>query len=153
MTDQPRRVTGGCLCGDVRYEAEAFLRSGYYCHCTICQKSSGAPAEIGIPIKAGTLKFTKTEPKYYVSSESGKRGFCERCGSRVVWRPNDPANDWWTNLAVCSLDNPEEARPSMHTHVNTQISWYEVADQLPRMREEDGEKVLAIWAEARLKEQ
>ena len=152
MTDQPRRVTGGCLCGDVRYEAYVFLKSGYYCHCTMCQKSTGAPAEIGIPIKAGTLKFTKGEPKFYVSSDAGKRGFCERCGSRLVWRPNDPANDWWTNLAVCSLDNPEEARPSMHIYVNTQLPWYEVADQLPRMREEDQDKVMAIMAEARLRE-
>ena len=151
MTDQPRRVTGGCLCGEVRYEADAFLKSGFYCHCTMCQKSSGAPAEIGIPIKAGTLDFTKGEPKFYVSSDLGKRGFCERCGSRLVWKSNDPANDSWTNLSVCSLDNPEEARPSMHTHVKTQLSWYEVADQLPKW-EEDEDTVAAAIAEARLRE-
>jgi len=132
MTDNPVPVTGGCLCGAVRYEAEAFVKSGYYCHCTQCQKSSGAPAEIGIPIKAGTLTFTNGEPKYYVSSEIGKRGFCEHCGSRLVWRPTDPANDSWTNLAVCSLDNSEDARPCRHTYVDTQLPWYELADQLPR---------------------
>ena len=132
MADEPKHVTGGCLCGDVRYDAEVFLKSGYYCHCTTCQKISGTPAEIGIPIKAGTLKFTKAEPKYYVSSELGRRGFCERCGSRVVWKANDPANDSWTNLSVCSLDNPDEAKPSMHTYVDTQLSWYDLADQLPR---------------------
>ena len=151
MTDQPRRVTGGCLCGEVRYEADVFLKSGFYCHCTMCQKSSGAPAEIGIPIKAGTLDFTKGEPKFYVSSDLGKRGFCERCGSRLVWKSNDPANDSWTNLSVCSLDNPEEARPNMHTHVKTQLSWYEVADQLPKWEEDEDTGAAAI-AEARLRE-
>ena len=150
MDDKPTRVTGGCLCGDVRYEADVFLKTGYYCHCTMCQKSSGAPAEIGIPTKAGTLRFTKGEPKYYVSSEIGKRGFCGRCGSRLLWRANDPAHDWLTNLAVCSLDNPEDARPSMHIHVNTRLSWYDIADHLPRMREEDEDKVLAIMAKTRL---
>jgi hypothetical protein len=38
---------------------EAFVRGAYYCHCTICQKSSGEPFEIGVTIKAGTLRFTK----------------------------------------------------------------------------------------------
>jgi hypothetical protein len=118
----------------------------------MCQKSSGAPAEIGIPIKAGTLRFTKGDPKFYASSAVGKRGFCERCGSRLVWRPADPADDWLTSLSVSSLDEPEEARPHMHIHVNTQLSWYDVADQLPRMREEDGDQVLAMMAEARLGE-
>jgi hypothetical protein len=26
------------------------------------------------------------EPKYYVSSDIGKRGFCAVCGSRIVWQ-------------------------------------------------------------------
>ncbi|MBT4888587.1 MAG: GFA family protein [Rhodospirillales bacterium] len=142
MTDEPVKITGGCLCGEVRFEAQAFLKSGYYCHCKQCQKSSGAPAEIGIPINAGSLTFTKGEPKYYVSSEVGKRGFCNTCGSRLVWRPNDPANDHWTNLSVCSLDNPEDVRPKAHTFVDSQLPWYHLVDNLPRMREEDESEFL-----------
>lgn len=116
MRDTPKNVTGGCLCRKIRYEAQVFLKSGYYCHCRICQKSSGQPAEITVPIKAGTLVFTKSRPKYYVSSENGKRGFCEDCGSRLVWEALDPENDWLTNVTVGSLDNSAEARPSNHLH-------------------------------------
>jgi hypothetical protein len=134
MTDEATHVTGGCLCGEVNYEAEAFLKSAYYCHCTQCQKSSGAPAEIGIPVKSGTLKFTKGEPKYFVSSELGKRGFCENCGSRIVWAPNDPANEAWTNISACSLDSPGEVRPKLHSCVDTKLPWYDLADQLPHLR-------------------
>ncbi|WP_299354192.1 GFA family protein [uncultured Shimia sp.] len=137
MTEKPVKVTGGCLCGEVRFEARAFLHSGYYCHCKQCQKSSGAPAEIGIPVLAGSLRFIKGEPKYYLSSEIGQRGFCADCGSRLVWRFRDPENDNGTNLSVCSLDNPEDAKPNAHTFVDSQLPWYNLADELPRLRSED----------------
>ena len=39
-------VTGGCHCGRIRYQADVFLSNGYICHCTICQRSTGQPAEI-----------------------------------------------------------------------------------------------------------
>lgn len=136
MTDKPVKVTGGCLCGAIRYEAEALLKSGYYCHCKQCQKSSGAPAEIAVPVKTGSLIFTKGAPKYYASSEIGRRGFCEACGSRLVWRFTDPENDTGTNLSVCSLDKPEEVRPSAHTFVDSQLPWYQLTDDLPRHQAE-----------------
>lgn len=140
MTDEATQVTGGCLCGEIRYAAEVFLTHAYYCHCTQCQKSSGTPSGICIPVKVGTLNFINAEPKYYVSSEVGKRGFCANCSSNIVWRPNDPANESWTSIAVCSLDNPATARPKFHIFVDTKLPWYEVADQLPRVRGEDVEK-------------
>lgn len=90
------RVTGGCLCGNIRYEADVFLHNGYICHCTICQRSTGQPAEITVLIKAGTLKYLKEEPKYFVSSDTGKRGFCENCGSRIVWQALAAEDDWLT---------------------------------------------------------
>lgn len=57
MTHHPTPVTGGCLCGRIRYEAEVFLQNGYICHCTICRRSTGQPAEITVLIKAGTLRY------------------------------------------------------------------------------------------------
>ena len=55
MTEQPAKLTGGCLCGSVRYEAEVFLKNGYICRCTKCQRSTGQPAEITVPIKAAAI--------------------------------------------------------------------------------------------------
>jgi hypothetical protein len=149
MRDMPKNVTGGCLCGNVRYEAEVFLKSGYYCHCRICQKSTGQPAEITVPIKAGSLTFVKSEPKYYVSSDYGRRGFCEDCGSRLVWKAMDPDNDWLTNVTVGSLDNPAEVRPSNHIYVGTQLPWYQIDEALPKYREEEVEAMIGVWKHER----
>ena len=137
MKSLPSSVTGGCLCGLVRYEAEVFLQSGYVCHCTICQKSAGQPAEITVLIKAGTLRYLKGEPKYFVSSTFGKRGFCAECGSRIVWQATEPDMDWTTNLSVGSLDDPGAARIGCHIYTETQLSWYDPCPGLPRFTEQD----------------
>ncbi len=137
MKNDATKVTGGCLCGRIRYEAEVFLKNGYICHCTICQKSTGQPSEITVPIRPGTLNYLEAEPKYYVSSDDGKRGFCENCGGRIVWQAAREEDDWLTNIHVGSLDNPAEARPSSHIFVNTQLPWYQLCEELPKFDEED----------------
>jgi hypothetical protein len=145
VKDKAKKVTGSCLCGKVRYEAEVFLKSGYYCHCRICQKSCDQPAEISVPIKAGTPVFTKSTPKYYVSSQHGKRGFCEDCGSRLLWQALDPQDDWMTNLTVGSLDNSQEVEPSAHIFVDTMLPWYKVDEQLPKFRESEVGAMSSVW--------
>ncbi len=144
MSHEPTRVTGGCLCGSVRYEAEIFLTNGYICHCTICQRSTGQPAEITVLIRAGTLKYLKAEPRYYVSSDSGKRGFCAECGSRLVWQALSPEDDWLTNVTVGTLDRPAEARVSRHIYADTQLPWYRVCEDLPKLAEKDAGLLLDL---------
>ena len=142
MTDHAVPVTGGCLCGAVRYQAEAFLQSAYYCHCSMCQKTSGGTFEIGVPLKAGSLKFMGTSPVFYASSEIGERGSCGTCGSRLLWRPRDPGSEYWTNVSVSSLDQPGDAQPQLHIYVDSKYGWFDVADDLPRYSAEDSEAAL-----------
>lgn len=144
MKAETTHVSGGCLCGLVRYEAEVFLQNGYICHCTMCQKNSGQPAEITVLIKAGTLKYLKGEPKYFVSSPSGKRGFCAECGSRLVWQATEPEQDWLTNLCVGALDNPSAARVTSHIYADTQLPWYKVCEDLPKFTEAEADAMLAF---------
>ena len=141
-------VTGGCLCEAVRYEAEVNLNEAYYCHCKTCQKTSGAPAEIGILVKPGTLKFTKEDPKFFQSSPIAKRGFCQHCGSRLVYMSRNRAD--WTNVSAGSLDHPERVVPIEHICVESQFPWFEVADNLPRQRSDDDPDLKEAWASAGL---
>jgi hypothetical protein len=145
MMDEADPVTGGCLCGAVRFEARAFMKSAYYCHCTICQKTSGAPFEIGVLIKAGTLKFKRGAPTYYQSSSFGKRGFCGSCGSRIVWAPTDAKDDWSLNVSVCALDNPADVRPNCHTYIDTKLPWLHIRDELPRFTEQEMSTIIESW--------
>jgi len=141
-------VTGGCLCQAVRYEADANLLEAFFCHCKTCQKTSGAPAEVGVMVKPGTLKFTKEDPKYFQSSPIGERGFCQHCGSRLNWMSPDRAD--WTVVFAGSLDHPERVVPTEHLSVESQLPWYEIADSLPRSRTEDDADLIEAWTSAGL---
>ena len=146
MTTKYTSVTGGCFCRVVRYEADVSLHDAYYCHCKTCQKTSGAPAEVGVLVKPGTLKFTGNEPKYFQSSPFGRRGFCFECGSRLIWM--SPGNDEWTNVSAGSLDHPEHVVPKEHTCVESQLPWYQLADDLPRKRSDEEPDLIAAWTDA-----
>lgn len=141
-------VTGGCLCGAVRFQARANLDEAYYCHCRICQKSSGAPVEVGVSIEPGSLEFLSEEPRYFDSSPIGRRGFCRHCGARLVWM--SPTKPEWTNLSAGSLDHPERVRPTQHLCVESQLPWFELADELPRLRSDDLPGLEEEWASAGL---
>ena len=143
--DVAQPIIGGCLCGAVRFEGEAFAQHAYYCHCTICQKNSGNPFMIGVPIKTGTLRFTKGAPTYYQSSSFGKRGLCAVCGSPLLWTPVGSEKDWGTNVAVGALDNPAGIRPHYHTYTDTRLPWLDIPDGLPRFTEPESVPEFQRW--------
>ena len=147
LEENAEKVTGGCFCGAVRYQAEVYLEDAYYCHCRTCQKISGVPAEVGVFIKPGSLRFTNGEPKYYQTSHFAERGFCSDCGSRLNYRPILPeAPESWMNLPVGTLDHPERAKPASHVCVESQLPWYKIDDGLPRTRTEDDPELAALWS-------
>jgi len=148
MSDKFIPVTGGCLCRAVRYEADANLHEAFYCHCKTCQKTSGAPATVGVMVKPGTLNFTKQDPKYFQSSPIGGRGFCQHCGSRLNWVSPDRAD--WILVFAGSLDHPERVVATEHLCVESQLPWFEIADNLPRNQTENDAELIDAWAGAGL---
>jgi len=43
VPDCPEKLTGGCLCGAVRYETTMKPFKVSYCHCESCRKATAAP--------------------------------------------------------------------------------------------------------------
>ena len=134
MSEKTMPITGGCLCGAVRYEASEAPFSVCYCHCRLCQQTSGSVAAVGAVFRKETIRFTRGEPKLYKSSEIAERGFCARSGSRLVYRPFSTD---WISIDIGSLDHPEDWPPNEHRAVESQLPWLTIADDLPRTRTED----------------
>lgn len=77
------KISGGCLCGEVRFEASGEPYRVGLCHCFDCRKQHGAlfHASAIYPENAVTVK-----------GETGSyqgRHFCPRCGSSVFSRSDD----------------------------------------------------------------
>jgi len=81
----PALLTGSCLCGAIRYSVSAPVNDLRACHCTHCQKASGAAGSVNAVIPASAFKITQGTPRRYdAAAESGRtlyRFFCADCGS------------------------------------------------------------------------
>ena len=82
---RPNEMTGGCLCGAVRFTAAPAKRHTDVCHCGMCRRWSAGPAFM---VDCGeSVEFTKDGGlSFYRSSEWAERGFCNQCGSSLCYR-------------------------------------------------------------------
>src|SRR5262249_34480838 len=92
-------VTGGCLCGAVRFEAKQPPMGGYFCHCTLCQKAYGGLFSATLRFPGSSFGFTKGEPKYYRATNFAKRGFCAECGTPLPFF-FDATKDVWIKIGT-----------------------------------------------------
>jgi hypothetical protein len=128
-------LEGGCLCGAVRYRIDAWPRSAGYCHCRLCQRSTGAPVVAWLTMASDGFAWTRGTPTLYRSSAKGERLFCQACGSQMVFR--EPALPTLLDVTLASLDDPLAVRPDHHIWTASRIGWFDIADDLPRHPESD----------------
>lgn len=79
--------SGGCLCGALRYSVNRDPRTLYACHCTDCQRSTGAAFGVSSVVDRGAVTLRKGEPAPYgakLSDGRTKQGvMCAKCGSKL----------------------------------------------------------------------
>ncbi len=122
-------LTGGCLCGAVRYETRTPLRPVMVCHCGQCRKWHGSP---GAYSNAPNDRFLLTEQRglrWFASSSSAKRGFCGDCGSSLFFRRNDGDS---ISFTAGSLDGKTNLKTSLHIFVADKGDYYDITDGLPQ---------------------
>ena len=146
MTDKTMPITGGCMCGAIRYEATVPPHEVGYCHCRMCQKVMGNLFASYAAFPSEAFRVTQGEPKFYKSSAWIERVFCGNCGTQVFdryLRGHDV-----TNATIGSLDHPEDWPPTLHCGVESQVPWLTIDDDLPRIRTEDDPDFVATMAAA-----
>lgn len=126
--------TGGCLCGAIRYETTGQPFWVGYCHCESCRKSTGAPVVLFAGYKLDQAKFTKGERRFYRSSPGATRSFCGDCGTPLTWegKSSFEGRGDIIEFYISTFDDAEVFRPENHSWLDDKISWFEVADHLPR---------------------
>lgn len=127
MTDV---LEGGCHCGALRYRVTQAPTDSGYCHCRICQRTTGAPVLAWLHVPTAGFAMSAGEPKIYRSSAWGERWFCGNCGTQLLYR--DSGETTMVDINVGSLDKPEEAEPVRHIFAASRIPWFDTADDLPR---------------------
>jgi len=126
----PAPVTGGCLCGRVRYEFRAAPLAQSLCHCRSCRRACGASPVAWLVLPTAGLRFVAGRPSRHRSSPGVERGFCRACGTPLTYRVlADPDT---IDLTLCSLDEPARFAPTREVWVEHRLSWAAPAAGRPR---------------------
>jgi len=129
-------LTGACGCGAIRFEVTAPFVSASYCHCTRCQRRSGAAASANGRAEPGTVRITQGEDDLRVWAPDGgyEKLFCGRCGSALFSRP--PGTEELTGVRLGALDGDPGIRPQWRQFVAYAAPWEPIPDDgLPRYDE------------------
>ena len=120
------KVTGGCHCGQITYEAEVDPATVRVCHCTDCQKLTGTAFRTNIASLPGTFVLKSGTPKIYIkTAESGNQrahGFCPDCGT-PLYSTAVVANPPTYGLRVGTLDRRAELRPARQGWCRSALPW------------------------------
>lgn len=85
-------LTGGCQCGNVRYEISGDPTEIYICHCLECRKQSASAFGISVGVPRSHFRLTKGSVQSWTrATDSGRQlicHFCPVCGSRL-WHASD----------------------------------------------------------------
>lgn len=137
MDDPELPLTGGCMCGGVRFELSEPPLGALFCHCKRCQRRTGTGVSTSALTAPGTYRTVAGE-ELIGTWDPGDGGyvkaFCTTCGGQLyTTNPEDPEI---LAIRMGALDGDPGVRPAAHQFVAYAAPWFPVADDgLPRFPE------------------
>ena len=127
-------LTGGCLCGGVRYEITEPFTGASYCHCTRCQRRTGTAAAASARVPSGGVRITAGADlvRTWLPPDHGwGKAFCSVCGS-ALWS-HDPDDPELRGVRLGGIDGDPGIRPTHRQFTDNAAVWEAIPDDgLPR---------------------
>jgi hypothetical protein len=126
-------LSGGCLCGAVRYSYEGSVAKAVYCHCSDCRRTTGSAFNVGLGVSAAGLSVTGALERFTKCGDSGTeltRHFCGACGSPLF--TTSPKHAQTVFLKAGSLDDSSVVVPGAESWVSSAVPWSRIAPDLPQ---------------------
>lgn len=111
---EPVTITGGCLCGALRYEANRPPLFMGHCYCADCRKASGSGFIPFMGFESDAVRFAGEVRQFRSSSAKGSeavRNHCPTCGGLVFGGEIGSGTGY--TIYAGSLDNPTVFRPQV----------------------------------------
>ena len=122
-------LTGGCLCGALRYEVSEAPLMTYTCHCTDCQHLTSSAFSLAITVRDSAFRLVKGEPRpVQRTADSGRivtRWLCPECGCWVVGgaQPGAMSGETIRRVRAGTLDDTSWLRPAAHFWTRSKQPW------------------------------
>jgi hypothetical protein len=121
-------LTGGCMCGAVRYEVDAPLEQAGYCHCTRCQRRTGGSASVSARVAPGSFRIGRGQEAVQVfrPRDGFAKAFCSLCGSALYSQSQDDPEI--ISVRMGTFDSDPGVRPSYRQFVAYAAEWEAIPD-------------------------
>lgn len=129
MTADATPLTGGCLCGGVRFSLATAPTLANYCHCTRCQGRTGsaASAQAIVDGEAFTLEQGAELVQGWRHPDGGmEKCFCRECGAHLFSR--HPQSKVVVSVRMSAFDDDPGVRPSFRAFVAYAPPWEPIPD-------------------------
>lgn len=137
-------MSGGCACGEVRFEAEIDDDDAYLCHCRMCQQASGNVSLAMKGIARDKVRWA-AEPAWYDSSPIARRPFCASCGTTLgfAFKEGDGMD-----LTIAAFDDPSRFKPTHHFGAESMHRAWLDTSGLPEKRTDEHHTLVRRWVDA-----
>lgn len=122
-------ITGGCLCGGVRFTLATPPALAGYCHCTRCQRRTGTSASAQAFVDGEALSVEHGEELVtgWRHPDGGmEKCFCRACGAHIFSR--DPDTKVFASVRMSAFDADPGVRPSFRAFVANAAPWEPIPD-------------------------
>jgi hypothetical protein len=132
-------ITGGCLCGRVRYTVTGDAAFAGICHCRNCQRATGSAFETVMAFPSANVSVQGELKTYEDIGDSGKavrRRFCPNCGSGVLTEVD--AMPGVTIILAGTLDDPDAFKPTVDVYWSSAQAWVHSGGERKRFEKMPG---------------
>jgi hypothetical protein len=116
--------TGGCLCGAIRFEADAPAAKPHTCSCKMCQRHTGSLTAVWVEFPSQAVRWIGPagKPATWRSSDISSRAFCPTCGSSIGAIDDQPT----IALLIGTFDrtSARDLRPTYHSYKGGRPKWW-----------------------------
>ena len=133
------QFNGGCLCGKIRYSANADPIFMAVCHCKDCQRATGSAFEAILAVPEAAVSVQGTPKQFAVTADSGKqirRSFCPDCGSTLMTVAD--AMPGALMLLTGTLDDTSQFKPTMQIYCDSAQPRVDLGGGIPRFAKMPG---------------
>jgi hypothetical protein len=135
-------MTGGCQCGQVRFEAEPPELDAYFCHCRMCQRAMGNIFASFVSLPKANVRWVTREPDYYASTSFARRGFCRECGTPLSF---DYPDSGQMDLTLGAFDDTSPFSFKYHFGVESRVEAFRHVEGFPEHRASDYQPLTQRW--------
>lgn len=126
---------GGCACGAVRYRVAGEPIFVNNCHCTLCQRQSGAGSAVNAFYESDRVTLLSGQlVGHSVPTGSGHEQEIIRCATcmTAVWSHYPRMGRFGIGVKVGTLDDPAAVTPDAAIFLSTKLPWATVPDAIPQ---------------------